>query len=33
MMGLMSELHITRQGAMDTASRFWHDFNEVECPP
>ena len=25
--------HITRQGAMDTASRFWHDFYEVECPP
>ena len=25
--------YITRQEAMDTAGRFWHDFNEVECPP
>tara|TARA_R100001510_G_C7652204_1_gene210006 strand:- start:1689 stop:1856 length:168 start_codon:yes stop_codon:yes gene_type:complete len=25
--------HITRQKAMDTASHFWHDFDEVECPP
>ena len=25
--------HITTQKATDTASRFWHDFHEVECPP
>ena len=33
LLNVNSGTHITRQKAMDTASHFWHDFDEVECPP